>query len=381
MTEVIREKHRRLHDKWEKLAEEYLVRKDIYDKNHLIIHKEKHRKPTSQPSIFGSKPSAISGSRESIALASGGRSTNNPYRRARRGNASNSGDVVRSEYEQEQIIAELTAKEAMEKRIKHGGSKLPRQVCELEKALNGTYIATFESRHVDDPLKEADEQRNTNIWSDMEKCIFLDRFLQHPKDFRKIASFLRNKSTKDCIAFYYDSKQSVPYKKALKEHIMRRKRRGDYHVWDATIQASLSVGAVVTAGTSESKPLVFSLPESDKTFVTRDFHPLNRELLDRVNIATTDIDVEVLSPQREGKSRKRSAAPLFTLDAEQRKFLRKSSNDKGNTEEGDIHRSFSSSDVLDAKESEKTTPARKAPQKWTAAEKKLFHETVEKHGR
>jgi len=213
----------------------------------------------------------------------------------------------------------------------------------------------------------------TNMWSDMEKCIFLDRFLQHPKDFRKIASFLRNKSTKDCIAFYYDSKQSVPYKKALKEHIMRRKRRGDYHVWDATIQASLSVGAVVTAGTSEAKPLLFSLPESDKTYFTRNFHPLNRELLDRVNVIAADVDMEILSPQREGKSRKRPVPPLFTLDASQRKLLRTASNDKNNEEAEE-------SDVLEAKDGEKMASARKPPQKWTAAEKKLFHETVEKHG-
>ena len=34
---------------------------------------------------------------------------------------------MRSDYEQEQIIAEIAAKEAMEKRIKDGGCSLPRQ--------------------------------------------------------------------------------------------------------------------------------------------------------------------------------------------------------------------------------------------------------------
>ena len=68
---------------------------------------------------------------------------------------------------------------------------------------------------VDDPLSEEEERRHVNIWSDMEKCIFLDRFLHHPKDFRKIASFLKNKSTKDCVQFFYYSKKTVPYKHAL----------------------------------------------------------------------------------------------------------------------------------------------------------------------
>ena len=87
---------------------------------------------------------------------------------------------------------------------------------------------------------DEEERRHVNVWTDMEKCIFLDRFLHHPKDFRKIASFLRNKTTKDCIRFYYDSKKSVPYKHALKEFLQRKKRRGDVVSWDATIQSALS---------------------------------------------------------------------------------------------------------------------------------------------
>ena len=136
VTEYIRDKHRRLQDRWEELAEEYMIRKEIYDKTHTIrLAKEKSIGAKSvKTSILGSKPSAIG--RGGI-ISAGERTTGNPYRRARRGNAgaggSGYGDVVRSEYEQEQIIAELTAKEAMEKRIKHGGSKLPRQVCDLEK--------------------------------------------------------------------------------------------------------------------------------------------------------------------------------------------------------------------------------------------------------
>ena len=225
----------------------------------------------------------------------------------------------------------------------------------------------------------------------MEKCIFLDRFMQHPKDFRKIASFLRNKTVKDCVAFYYDSKQSVPYKTALKEHIMRRKRRGDYHMWDSTIQAALSCGATVTAGTSESKPLVFTLPASDKTYFTRNFHPLNHELLDSVNISASSVVPDMGSPQKEGRSRKRSSAPLFTLDPEQRKFLRATPQDVSDAkqkaeDEGiseGLDRSMSSSSFRNSEcaERDSMTPGRKPPQKWSASEKKLFADTVDQYGR
>jgi hypothetical protein len=64
---------------------------------------------------------------------------NNPYRRPRRvanlgsGPSSIGSDIVRSEYEQEQIIAQLTAQEALEKKIIYGGCSLPRQRCKVEK--------------------------------------------------------------------------------------------------------------------------------------------------------------------------------------------------------------------------------------------------------
>jgi hypothetical protein len=78
--------------------------------------------------------SNIAGSFGASDTASG-RATNNPYRRARRSAGFQVGgsDIVRSDYEQEQIIAQLTAQENMEKRIKLGGSDLPRQVCRLER--------------------------------------------------------------------------------------------------------------------------------------------------------------------------------------------------------------------------------------------------------
>lgn len=73
-------------------------------------------------------------------------------------------------------------------------------------------------------------RRCINPWSDAEKLIFADAFLQvglcvwgvggwgrfrggtrvaacqFPKDFDRIASFLVNKSVSDCVAFYYDTK-------------------------------------------------------------------------------------------------------------------------------------------------------------------------------
>lgn len=247
---------------------------------------------------------------------------------------------------------------------------------------------TFISRRVYDPHREAKEEASTNIWTDMEKCIFLDRFLQFPKDFRRIASFLKNKTTKDCVAFYYDSKQTVPYKGALKEHMMRRKRKGDYQVWDASIQAAVSVGAQITAGVSEEKPINFSVPNTDLTYNTRMLHPLQREALDPMvidEVVAAEHDETGRSEDARWKSRKRGRDPLFSLDKKQMKFLRQASQDSMAIQSIKIKEEFKSeritekNDELDP-ETPVSTPIRKAPQKWTASEKKIFLSTLEEHG-
>lgn len=376
--EYIRAKKIRLNEHWEMLVEEYEVRKRLYEKQQRKLAKK------ARGSISTTRKSMIQGNKDVVwkedtekdvnVEASGGRSTNNPYRRARRG------DPVRSEYEQEQIIAQIAEKEAMEKRISHGGSKLPRQIVPLEQELGAVYVNTFNSQRVD-PLREAQEEAITNVWSDMEKCIFLDRFLQFPKDFRRIASFLRNKTTRDCVAFYYDSKQTVPYKGALKEHILRRKRKGDYQVWDASIQSALSCGAIITAGEDEENPVNFGLPKSDLTFRTTMLHPLRREALDYMEIDVIAAEAHQESGRTEDtkwKSRKRGREPLFSLDKEQTKYLRLASQESLTNQTVRVN--------LDDKEKVKevepgaSTPKRPAPQKWTASEKKIFVATLEEHG-
>jgi hypothetical protein len=191
------------------------------------------------------------------------------------------------------------------------------------------------------------------------------------------------------VAFYYDSKQTVPYKGALKEHMMRRKRRGDYQIWDASIQAAISVGAVVRAGSSEEKPVVFSLPSSDRTYTTRLLHPLKREVLDSMQIDDNVDDInedEGRSEETKWKSRKRGRDPLFSLDKEQTKFLRMASQEsmtstraKAPTVEESRSMAPEATKPVEA-ETTVLTPVRKAPQKWTASEKKVFLETLDLHG-
>jgi hypothetical protein len=130
--EYVRDKRHRLLEQWTQLAEEYEVRKRLYEKQQRKLTKKAQRGSISvagRKSILGNNADGERPGFERVGaiLESSSRPSNNPYRRARRGNE------VRSEYEQDLIIAEIAAKEAMEKRITHGSSKLPRQICRLER--------------------------------------------------------------------------------------------------------------------------------------------------------------------------------------------------------------------------------------------------------
>lgn len=120
--------------------------------------------------------------------------------------------------------------------------------------------------------KQLDKQsRYVNMWSDVEKCIFVDKFLQYPKNFHKISSFLTNKSTKDCIKFYYDSKYLLNFKSMLREHDNRRKNLKN--AWSATSSAGLYAGGTIyPPKNGDIKESIMELPH-DETYHTYTLHP------------------------------------------------------------------------------------------------------------
>ena len=74
---------------------------------------------------------------------------------------------------------------------------------------------------IDDPLLEYKERKNINIWSEQEKDIFREKYLQHPKNFVLIASYLEKKTVSDCILHYYSTKKKENYKAQVKRRIRR----------------------------------------------------------------------------------------------------------------------------------------------------------------
>ncbi|XP_019461170.1 PREDICTED: uncharacterized protein LOC109360607 isoform X2 [Lupinus angustifolius] len=69
---------------------------------------------------------------------------------------------------------------------------------------------------VEDPLAVERERAMINPWTSKETEVFLEKFENYGKDFRKIASFLDHKTTADCVKFYYKNHKSDCFKKIKK---------------------------------------------------------------------------------------------------------------------------------------------------------------------
>lgn len=115
-------------------------------------------------------------------------------------------------------------------------------------------------------------ERQCRPWSDMEKCIFVDKFMQFPKNFIKISAYLVNRTTKDCIKFYYDSKTTIPYKSLLREFDNRKRHLKNS--WNHTCAVATSVGGIVYPPEDlEDKEHLYELPPDDISFHSLVSHP------------------------------------------------------------------------------------------------------------
>ncbi len=141
-------------------------------------------------------------------------------------------------------------------------------------------------------------------WSDIEKAIFIDKFLQFPKNFHKISSYLKNRTTKDCIKFYYDSKYAIPFKPLLREFDNRRRQVRNN--WTHSIVSAESVGCKIypSGDFEETNEPYVELPTDDSTYQSFLNHPpfmpfalqTSSSRLSRLNIVNNGRN-EVVLPQ------------------------------------------------------------------------------------
>ncbi|XP_075033130.1 nuclear receptor corepressor 2 isoform X5 [Mixophyes fleayi] len=75
---------------------------------------------------------------------------------------------------------------------------------------------------MDDPMKVYKERQVMNMWSEQEKETFREKFIQQPKNFVFISTFLERKTVSDCVLFYYLTKKNENYKSLVRRNYRRR---------------------------------------------------------------------------------------------------------------------------------------------------------------
>uniref|UniRef100_A0A7N8YI80 Nuclear receptor corepressor 1 n=1 Tax=Mastacembelus armatus TaxID=205130 RepID=A0A7N8YI80_9TELE len=132
-----------------------------------------------------------------------------------------SATIARSEHEISEIIDGLSEQENNEKQMRQL-SVIPPMMYDSEQRrvkfinMNGL---------MDDPMKVYKARHFMNVWTEHEKEIFKEKFVQHPKNFGLIASYLERKCVADCVLYYYLTKKNHNYKTLVRRNFGRRRGR------------------------------------------------------------------------------------------------------------------------------------------------------------
>ncbi|ESO97859.1 hypothetical protein LOTGIDRAFT_104300, partial [Lottia gigantea] len=127
---------------------------------------------------------------------------------------------ARTDAELEQIVDGLNEQEEEEKKMR-SFSVIPPMMLDSHqrkmKFINNNGL-------LEDPMFEYKESQALIKWTETEKQIFKEKYLQHPKNFVLIASCLQKKSVPEVIQFYYQSKKKENYKQLLRKQNMKKRR-------------------------------------------------------------------------------------------------------------------------------------------------------------
>ncbi|XP_058137221.1 nuclear receptor corepressor 2 isoform X4 [Dasypus novemcinctus] len=126
--------------------------------------------------------------------------------------------AARSEHEVSEIIDGLSEQENLEKQMRQL-AVIPPMLYDADQQrikfinMNGL---------MDDPMKVYRDRQVMNMWSEQEKDTFREKFMQHPKNFGLIASFLERKTVAECVLYYYLTKKNDNYKSLVRRSYRRR---------------------------------------------------------------------------------------------------------------------------------------------------------------
>jgi len=128
--------------------------------------------------------------------------------------------IARSDAEVAELLDGITEREDQDKKVK-SYAVIPPMLEEM-RSKKPKFINN--NGYVEDIMAEYKEYQIMNTWTDEEKDIFRENYLQHPKNFGLISRMTNRKNVANCVQYYYLSKKSENYKQLLKRQQKRRTR-------------------------------------------------------------------------------------------------------------------------------------------------------------
>ncbi|AEE78920.1 putative transcription factor MYB/SANT family [Arabidopsis thaliana] len=104
--------------------------------------------------------------------------------------------------------------------------KMPAMILDEKERVMSRFISS--NGLIEDPCDVEKERTMINPWTSEEKEIFLNLLAMHGKDFKKIASSLTQKTTADCIDYYYKNHKSDCFGKIKKQRAYGKEGKHTY---------------------------------------------------------------------------------------------------------------------------------------------------------
>ncbi|KAH9836163.1 uncharacterized protein C8Q71DRAFT_708990 [Rhodofomes roseus] len=137
------------------------------------------------------------------------------------------GDAVRTDLEMEQIIASLGNEELTD--ANHLASRNAATIPDMISVTKGSVDYSFDDTNnaVENPANFYTPNTCLEDWTDEEREIFLEKYALYPKQFGIIADFLPNKTTAECVTYYYLHKKTlIDFRKVLARNATGKRKRG-----------------------------------------------------------------------------------------------------------------------------------------------------------
>jgi hypothetical protein len=162
------------------------------------------------PTIYGSREMFQSSSilnRSTIHL---------PGRRVR-------GDIVHSEAELELVMLQLAEEERVnpDRRFLTTLADVPPMILDEDSIRSEVFLSV--NGLIDDCDKLLESKARV-WWREEEEKIFIEKYLEFPKSFGRIATYLHDKTAGDCVEFYYHNKKRLNLKRLVRKDLIRKKK-------------------------------------------------------------------------------------------------------------------------------------------------------------